>query len=237
MSKVWQTFVCLAVGLLVSVASQASLKTVLPKEAVMRIVVEEAQKAGISPELALAVAQVESNFTTHALSHAGARGVMQIMPATARGEFGVSADRLYNPRVNAKLGSEFLRQLIDRYDGRLDIALSHYNGGSRVRLPNGGLRVIPATRGYVDKVLDKVTVYRQHPMVLALNDQREPGVYQLAKVQQQRASLVHRLRRLQQKNTRRSGLSDWTVSKAYMRPMLDDFEDPNSRLNRQHKYW
>lgn len=118
---------------------------------IARMVVEEAVAAGVSPDLALALAKVESNFNPSALSSAGARGVMQIMPATARGEFGVGADALWDARRNVQLGVAYLKQLLDFY-GREEWALSHYNGGSRVGPPPYS-RVIPETRGYVNSVL------------------------------------------------------------------------------------
>lgn len=127
---------------------------------VMEMVLREAINMDISISLALAVAHVESNFNAGALSSKGARGVMQIMPATARGEYGLSADQLWNPRTNIRIGLHFLSHLIDTYDGRTDIALSHYNGGSAVRR-NGRLRVIPATRKYVKKVKRTRQVYRR----------------------------------------------------------------------------
>ena len=118
---------------------------------IMRLVVREARNMGIAPDLALAVAKAESDFRVRAKSHKGARGVMQIMPATARGEYGIAPGLLWNPRINVRLGLHFLRRLIDRYAGRVDLALSYYNGGSAVgTLPNA--RVIPATRTYVNKV-------------------------------------------------------------------------------------
>ncbi len=128
------------------------------KSAIRALIVREAQSQGVDPALALAIARAESNFNPNALSPAGARGVMQIMPATARSEFGVSADRLWDPRTNINIGIRFFKRLLNAYGGRVDIALSHYNGGSRVRTARG-LRVIPSTRGYVDKVLRYRTAY------------------------------------------------------------------------------
>lgn len=122
-----------------------------PAESVERMVVEEALHAGLSPELALAVAKVESGFKAAAVSSVGARGVMQIMPATARGEFGVGSDLLENPRINARLGVYYLKSLVDYY-GSEEFALSHYNGGTRVGPPPYS-RVIPETRSYVEAVL------------------------------------------------------------------------------------
>lgn len=117
---------------------------------IMKILAEETAGTNVSLALAKAVAKVESGFRSNALSPAGARGVMQIMPATARGEFGIDPDTLWDPRVNIHTGVRFLGQLINRYDS-VDIALSHYNGGSRVG-PPGRAKVIPATQPYVDAV-------------------------------------------------------------------------------------
>ena len=105
----------------------------------------------LAVSLALAVAQAESDFDPLIESHKGARGVMQIMPATAMGEYGIHPDMLWNPRVNIRLGLHFLKRLIARYRGRTDLALSYYNGGSAVGdLPKA--RVMPATYDYVRKV-------------------------------------------------------------------------------------
>ena len=134
---------------------------------IRRIIVEEAVRWNVKPELALAVAKVESNFSASAVSSAGAIGVMQIMPATAMGEFGVEQKALYNPRVNIELGVRYLRHLLDKYEGNEEIALSHYNGGSKVRRSNGTLAVIPYTRGYVNRVLSQTQRYRSHSLVLA----------------------------------------------------------------------
>ncbi len=121
------------------------------RKSVQALVAREARNLGVPVPLALAVAHAESNFDPAAMSHKGARGVMQIMPATARGEYGIEADLLWDARINVRVGLHYLGRLLQRYRGRSDLALSFYNGGSRVgRLPNA--RVIPATRGYVDKV-------------------------------------------------------------------------------------
>jgi soluble lytic murein transglycosylase-like protein len=115
------------------------------------MVAQEARNIGLPVALALAVAKVESDFRPHLESNKGARGVMQIMPATALDEYAIPAKMLWNPRINIRLGLHFLQRLLVRYRGRIDLALSYYNGGSRVGdLPNA--RVMPATRGYVKKV-------------------------------------------------------------------------------------
>jgi hypothetical protein len=77
---------------------------------------------------------------------------MQIMPATARDEFGVAADELWDERLNVQLGLDYLARLHDQYGGRWDLALSHYNGGT---LKGRGANAQPHsyTRFYVEKVL------------------------------------------------------------------------------------
>jgi len=139
---------------------------------VMSLVVREANDLGVSPSLALAVAHTESNFDPRALSPKGARGVMQIMPATARDEYGIAPDYLWDPRTNIRLGLHFLRRLQHRY-GRTDLALSHYNGGSVAGRPPDA-RPLPATRRYVARVQRLQAMYRRQILHgdLAIYDRR-----------------------------------------------------------------
>ena len=118
---------------------------------IQRMVVVEARNMGIAPELALAVAHAESDFDPKVVSHKGARSVMQIMPRTAWEEYGIAPDQLFRPRINIRLGLHFLGRLLRRYRGRVDLALSYYNGGSAVgEWPRA--RIIPATYSYVRKI-------------------------------------------------------------------------------------
>ena len=122
------------------------------QDRIRAMVGREARNMGVPEPLALAVAHAESNFDPHAESDKGARGVMQIMPGTSIGEYGIHPDLLWDPRVNIRLGLHYLARLIERYRGRIDLALSFYNGGSAVGdLPDA--RVIPATAGYVRRVM------------------------------------------------------------------------------------
>lgn len=152
---------------MMSMPQQAWAKSSLSGYEIRKLVVEEAMDWGVEPELALAVARIESNFDASAISHAGARGVMQIMPATAMGEFGVPKYRLYHPETNVRIGVRYLKQLLEQYDHNEQIALSHYNGGSKVRRSNGTLAVIPATQRYVNKVLAQKARYASHSLVIA----------------------------------------------------------------------
>ncbi len=130
------------------------------RQAIKYLVLQEARRMDVPAALALAVAHAESNFNARAESHMGARGVMQIMPATARGEYGMEPGQLWNPRLNIRLGLHFLGRLLRQYRGRQDLALSYYNGGSAVGTwPDA--RVIPATSRYVAKVRRLQSWYRE----------------------------------------------------------------------------
>ena len=139
------------------------------KAYIRALLIENAIKSDyVSPSLALAVAQVESNFRADVVSHKGAVGVMQIMPRTALLEFGVKRSKLFNPQVNIRIGVEFLDRLIKKYKGDVGIALSHYNGGSAVgRWPN--VKIIPATYSYVIKVLQNSQNIKQKIPLLSSN--------------------------------------------------------------------
>lgn len=141
----------------------------MKKAYVRSVIIEQAKKSRyVSPSLALAVAKVESNFNANAISPKGAIGVMQIMPRTAFYEFGVQRKKLFNPDLNIKIGIKFLDHLISKYNGRIDIALSHYNGGSAVgKWPN--VKIIPATYKYVVKVLKISEKYNKNQI---LNNQK-----------------------------------------------------------------
>ena len=120
---------------------------------VMRMVVEEARDSQVPTALALAVAKVESDFDERALSSAGARGVMQITPATAKDVFGITRDELWDARLNLQLGIDYLEQLHEQYGGRWDLALSHYNGGSLKGGRGANARPHDYTRKYVADVM------------------------------------------------------------------------------------
>ncbi|WP_369854829.1 lytic transglycosylase domain-containing protein [Candidatus Thalassolituus haligoni] len=93
----------------------------------LRLVHHEASRAGISPEMVLAVIQVESAFDRFAVSRVGARGYMQIMPFW-KNEIGRSDDNLMHTPTNLRYGCTILRHYLDKENGNWIRALARYNG-------------------------------------------------------------------------------------------------------------
>lgn len=112
-----------------------------------------ALKHGIDPALVHAVIATESNYRPRATSRVGARGLMQVMPATAR-DLGVrSAGALFDPKQNVEAGVKYLKVLLERFDGDLPTALAAYNAGPGAVSKHDGIPPYPETRKYVRKVL------------------------------------------------------------------------------------
>lgn len=109
-----------------------------------------ARETGVDPALVLAVAVRESGGDPAALSHRGARGLMQLMPATAR-EMGVTDPG--DPSQNLRGGSRYLARMLDRFGGDLDLALAAYNAGpGTVERAGGRVPDYPETQRYVKAV-------------------------------------------------------------------------------------
>ena len=123
----------------------------------------------LNPALLAAVIEDESKFNADARSSAGAIGLMQLQPATAKGialrtggsKFVLSD--LYNPEINVRYGAWYLHHLIEKY-GDERLALAAYNAGQenvdRWRAEGGGIR-FPETRHYVARVEELKSIYRR----------------------------------------------------------------------------
>lgn len=109
-----------------------------------------AAKYDLDPCLINAVIRAESNFQVLAVSHAGAQGLMQLMPATAE-EMGVRNP--FNIEQNIDGGAKYLRRMLNQFDGDLKLALSAYNAGPGNVVKYNGQVPFAETRAYVARVL------------------------------------------------------------------------------------
>ena len=118
----------------------------------LRSVHYESMRAGLDPQLVLAVIQVESNFRKYAISAAGARGFMQVMPFWTS-LIGRPGDNLFSLRTNLRYGCVILRHYLDREKGDLHRALGRYNGSlGRPEYPAMIMAALKSTWIYQEKL-------------------------------------------------------------------------------------
>jgi soluble lytic murein transglycosylase-like protein len=108
-----------------------------------------ARKHGIDADLVRAIIEVESGFDARAVSSRGAKGLMQLMPGTARD---MGARNVLDPRQNIFAGARYLRLLLDVFDGNLTLAAAAYNAGLTNVQRHGGVPPFHETRDYVQRV-------------------------------------------------------------------------------------
>jgi len=134
---------------------------------------------GLDPGLVASLIRQESEFNPGAISHANAWGLMQLLPSVGRGEAKelkirpFVQEQLLSPNVNLRLGTRYLKEMIDHYNGQVEYALAAYNAGTnRVDdwMSNGKFRDIPEfvesipfteTREYVQAIMRNAQVYRR----------------------------------------------------------------------------
>ncbi len=126
-----------------------------------RIIFEAGEKQGVDPRFIHAVIWQESKYIQDARSHAGAQGLMQLMPATAK-RFG--CDDPNDPKKNIAAGTKYLSWLLKRFEGNVELALAGYNAGEGAVDKYDGIPPYNETQNYV-KIISKRYGKNYHPVL------------------------------------------------------------------------
>jgi len=120
----------------------------------------------VDPHLVRAIAQAESSFNPNAVSHAGAMGIMQLMPKTAK-RFGVTDP--FCPIQNVIGGVKYLQWLLDFFNGDAEKAIAAYNAGENAVIRHSGIPPFNETRNYVPKVMSLWKNQNVQPLTVSIN--------------------------------------------------------------------
>jgi Transglycosylase SLT domain len=131
-------------------ASRLSTKLApLPDDGIEPMIARHSDAQSLDPKLVRALIQAESGYNVKAVSNKGAIGLMQLMPDTAS-ELNIDP---YDPDQNIKGGTMYLRQMIDHFAGKVELAIAAYNAGPGAVEKHGGIPPFAETRDYVKRVL------------------------------------------------------------------------------------
>jgi soluble lytic murein transglycosylase-like protein len=130
---------------------------------------DAAVRHSLDPNLIRAVMRAESNYRVDVVSHAGAMGLMQLMPGTAA-SLGVTDP--FDPRQNIDGGAAYLRRMLDLFGGDLNMALAAYNAGQGNVRRFGGIPPFAETQAYVPRVRGFLEEYTMRSYRLAAEDSR-----------------------------------------------------------------
>lgn len=114
------------------------------------IIADASKKYGLEAPLIKAVIKAESDFDPNAISHKGARGLMQIMPMNFRL---LNVENPFDPNQSIDAGARYLRDMMDRYNGKINLSLAAYNAGPGAVDRHGGVPPYQETEEYIERVM------------------------------------------------------------------------------------
>ena len=112
------------------------------------IIIEVSHTYQVDPTIIQAIIMAESTYNPKAVSKRGAKGLMQLMPRTARS---LGVKDIFDPEQNITAGVKYFKQLLDKFGGKVDFALAAYNAGSSNVYKYNGIPPFRATRIYIKK--------------------------------------------------------------------------------------
>ena len=122
------------------------------------IISAASKRHGVSTHLLNAIIKVESDYNPRAVSRKGAKGLMQIMPETMKA---LNIANVFDPWENIMAGARYFKQLFNRYEGKLPLALAAYNAGPGVVDRFGSIPPFRETEDYVEKVIKYYYVFKR----------------------------------------------------------------------------
>ena len=120
-------------------------------------IIKTASHYQIDPALIKAIIMAESGYNTNAVSKRGAKGLMQLMPETAQS---LGVEDIFNPHQNITGGVQYFKQMVNRFNGDVKLALAAYNAGSRNVRNYNGVPPFKATHSYIKKVFKYYRIYK-----------------------------------------------------------------------------
>jgi len=121
------------------------------------IVLKAANRHKVDPAMVMAIIMAESSYNPKAISKKGAKGLMQLMPTTARS---LGVKDIFNPEHNINAGVRYFKKLLNQFDGNVELALAAYNAGSRKVREYRGIPPFGATKYYIKKVIKYYRHYK-----------------------------------------------------------------------------